>query len=82
MADVHGVGGPAAGVEEEGFALLHFVEDRVHVAVGEEDPAPQQVVHGVPGDLLHPVQEHLVDLRAAESLWKGQIKGQLIDRKI
>ena len=66
MSYVEGVRGPSPGVEEEGLALLDLVEDGVHVSVGEEDPPSEEVVHRLPGDLLHPVQEDLVDLGAAK----------------
>ena len=48
--------------------LFNVVEDGVHVPVGEEDPAPQQVVHRLPRRLLDPVEQRLVDLGAPEPL--------------
>jgi len=45
VTQVHGLGGRAsAGVEVEGLALLHRVEDEVQIPVGEKDSAPQKMV--------------------------------------
>ena len=53
--------GPAAGVQEEGVAVLVARQDAVKVAVAEEEAAPQPAVWFVAGDALEALEEGLVD---------------------
>ena len=69
MANVDTVGGrAAAGVEEEGLALLIAVENKLEVAVGEDNASPEEAMGLLAGDPLEAIEQGLVDLLGAELL--------------
>ena len=69
VANVDTVGGrAAAGVEEEGLALLVTVEDKLEVAVGEDDASAEEAMGLLARDPLEAIEESLVDLLGAELL--------------
>ena len=58
----------AAGVEEEGLALLITVEDKLEVAVGEDNASPEEAMGLLARDPLEAIEQGLVDLLGAEFL--------------
>lgn len=69
VANVDTVGGrAAAGVEEEGLALLIAVENKLEVAVGEDNASPEEAMGLLAGDPLEAIEQGLVDLLGAELL--------------
>ena len=58
----------AAGVQVNGFLPLVRVEDEVKVAVGKDDPSPEEGVGPVSRDALEAVDQGLVDEGDAERL--------------
>ena len=67
MANVDTVGGrTAASIEEKGLALLIAVENKLEVAMGEDNASPEEAMGLLAGDPLETVEQGLVDLLGAE----------------